>query len=98
MVLVIFRKKYKFAYKETFIRFLKTLLCTLVMLIVLIGVKLVLNQYLVGGRVISIVSIFIYGIIGVLIYFGVSYKMGLINDIFGKDRINSYLKKLHLRK
>ena len=98
VVLVIFRKKYKFAYKETFIRFLKTLLCTLVMLIVLIGVKLVLNQYLVGGRVISIVSIFIYGIIGVLIYFGVSYKMGLINDIFGKDRINSYLKKLHLRK
>lgn len=98
VVLIIFRKKYKFAYKETFIRCLKTLLCAFVMLIVLIGVKLLLNQYLVGGRVISVISILIYGIIGVLVYLGFSYKLGLINDIFGENRVNSILKKLHLRK
>ena len=97
-VLIIFRKKYKFAYKTTFINSLKTLLSVSVMLIVLVGIKLVFNQYLVGGRVMSIVSIIIYGVIGVLVYFGFSYKMGLINDIFGENRVNGILKKLHLRK
>ena len=62
------------------------------------GVKLIINQYLVGGRMISMVSLAVYSIVGMIIYFVLSYKIGLVDSIFGKDRIDRYLKKFHLKK
>ena len=98
VVLIYFRKKDHFAYKKTFMNSLKTIVCSLVMLICLIGLKLIINQYLVGGRFISMVSLIIYAIVGMVIYFVLSYKIGLTNSIFGKDRIDRYLIKFHLKK
>lgn len=98
IVLIYFRKKYKFAYKATFINSLKIILCSLVMLVCLIGLKLIINQYLIGGRVISMISILIYGIIGMIIYFVLSYKLNLVNNIFGKELVDRYLKKLKIKK
>lgn len=98
IVLIYFRKKYKFAYKKTFINSIKSIGCSLVMLVCLIGLKLIINQYLVGGRFISMVSLIIYAIVGMVIYFVLSYKIGLTNSIFGKDRIDRYLIKFHLKK
>jgi len=97
VVLIIFRKKYKFAYKTTFINSLKCILSVFIMLVVLIGLKLIINPYLVGGRIISVISIIIYVLVGISVYFGFSYKIGLIHNIFGEDRINGILKKLHLK-
>ena len=77
---------------------LKTIVCSLVMLICLIGLKLIINQYLVGGRMISMISLIIYSLFGMIIYFVLSYKMGLANSVFGKDRIDRYLNKLHLKR
>ena len=68
------------------------------MLVCLLGLKLIINQYLVGGRFISMVSLIIYAIVGMVIYFVLSYKIGLTNSIFGKDRIDRYLIKFHLKK
>lgn len=98
IVLIYFRKKYKFAYKKTFINSVKTIVCSIVMLICLFGIKLVINQYLVGGRMISMLSLVIYAIIGMIIYFALSYKIGLINSIFGKEYINKLLKRFYLKK
>lgn len=98
IVLVYFRKKYKFTYKTTFINFIKTIICSLAMLVCLIGLKLIINQYLVGGRMISMISLIIYSLFGMIIYFVLSYKMGLANSVFGKDRIDRYLNKLHLKR
>lgn len=98
VVLIYFRKKYHFAYKKTFMNSLKTIVCSLVMLICLIGLKLIINQYLVGGRMISMISLAVYSIVGMIIYFVLSYKIGLVDSIFGKDRIDRYLKKFHLKK
>lgn len=98
IVLIYFRKKYKFAYKQTFINTLKIIFSSLTMLICLIGLKLIINPYLTGGKLISIISIIIYGIIGTAIYFVLSYKLNLINNIFGQNIINKYLKKLHIKK
>ncbi len=97
VVLIYFRKKYKFAYKKTFINSIKTIICSIIMLICLFGLKLIINPYLTGGRVISMVSLIIYSIIGIIIYFGLSYKIGLIKSIFGVEYINKFLKKLHLK-
>lgn len=98
IVLVYFRKKYKFTYNATFINFIKTIICSLAMLVCLIGLKLIINQYLVGGRMISMISLIIYSLFGMIIYFVLSYKMGLANSVFGKDRIDRYLNKLHLKR
>lgn len=98
IVLVYFRKKYKFTYNTTFINFIKTIICSLAMLVCLIGLKLIINQYLVGGRMISMISLIIYSLFGMIIYFVLSYKMGLANSVFGKDRIDRYLNKLHLKR
>ena len=98
VVLIYFRKKYHFAYKTTFINSMKSIFCSLVMLVCLIGLKLVINQYLVGGRAISMLSLAIYSLTGMIIYFVLSYKIGLVNSIFGKERIDRYLNKLHLKK
>ena len=98
IVLVYFRKKYKFTYNTTFINFIKAIICSLAMLVCLIGLKLIINQYLVGGRMISMISLIIYSLFGMIIYFVLSYKMGLANSVFGKDRIDRYLNKLHLKR
>ena len=98
IVLVYFRKKYKFTYNTTFINFIKTIICSFAMLVCLIGLKLIINQYLVGGRMISMISLIIYSLFGMIIYFVLSYKMGLANSVFGKDRIDRYLNKLHLKR
>ena len=98
IVLVYFRKKYKFTYNTTFINFIETIICSLAMLVCLIGLKLIINQYLVGGRMISMISLIIYSLFGMIIYFVLSYKMGLANSVFGKDRIDRYLNKLHLKR
>lgn len=98
IVLIYFRKKYKFAYKKTFINCLKCIVCSTVMLICLYGLRLVINPYLVGGRIISMISLIIYAFAGMIVYFTLSYKMGLINNIFGKELVDRYLKKLHLKK
>lgn len=90
-------KKYKVDYKETKITTVKTILCSMVMMIVLMILDLF---YPVGEatRLLSIIQVAVYAIVGALVYALVTYKSGLLESIFGKNFIEVILTKLHLKR
>ena len=44
----------------------------------------------------NLLYIVVNAIVGIIIYFGVSYKRGLFQSVFGKEQSDKYLKKLRL--
>ena len=70
----------------------KILLADVVMLIVLSLVKLVIPISS-SVRLLNIPIIAIYALIGVLVYFFVSHKFNLIEEVFGSKLINKITSK-----
>lgn len=84
-------------FKQSVIMIGKTLVCGISMLVVL----LVLNYFLpfspfkkIDALILTVINV----IIGAPIYIGLSYKLGLLDEIFGKVMINRIIKKLTLGK
>lgn len=46
----------------------------------------------------SLIFMIMYAVIGCLIFVYVSYKNNLLQDVFGKELIDTCLKKLHIKK
>ena len=84
---------FKLNYKDTIITVLKNLVPAFVMLVVL----LVLNRFLpfdVYSKGASVILVIIDALVGACIYLGISYKMGIIDYIFGREYIIKLIKKL----
>ena len=79
-------------YFKAFKSFLKTVLCTLIMIVSLSIINLFIPNVS-ESRFISILFIILYGVIGILIYFFVAYKSKTISDIFGPNFITSIKQK-----
>lgn len=91
------KKSMNFSYKEVLKTIKDVLLPTVCMLISLIILNLFIK--LPNSSLIKICLVLIlYTIIGALVYLGISYKTGLLNDVFGKEYITRILNKLHLRR
>ena len=91
MVTVILRKSLHFSYREIYKNMLKMILPTISMILVLVlstFVKIELNI------VNSIIKGLIFGFISALIYMLISYKNGLIKDIFKVDLLEKIKNKL----
>lgn len=78
-------------YKQIFIYFVKVMSAVLCMLILLSILKIIL-PFNTSTRLLSIVYIAIYSIVGGVIYFFITYKMKLIQSLFGEDIIKKLLK------
>lgn len=80
-------------YKDTFIWIGKSLVPASFMVIVLLPLNKILpfNIYQKGGALLTII---INAIIGGIIFIYISYKLGILDHIFGIDAINKLLKKL----
>lgn len=89
-------KDLKFNYKEIRNTLIKVLIPTLSLVMVLILLKLVINTN-VTGRIESLLVCLPYAILGGLTYIVVSYKIGLLSDILGKNYIDKILKKLKIK-
>ncbi len=85
--------EFKLNYKDTFIYIVKTLIPVIVMVIVLIPLNKIinLNPY---HKITALIQIGLDALIGSTIFFFISYKMGIIDHIFGNDYIKKILKKL----
>lgn len=97
MCLVYMKKKYKIDYSKTIERISKIILSTLIMLTVLV----ILRQFLpfeVIGRGKNIIIVTVYAVIGAAIYFGITYKTSLIEDILGKRAMNVIKQKFRKKK
>lgn len=80
-------------YKELFKNIIKMMIPGILMTIVLLTVNYFLpfnSENIVG----SLLFIVVDALIGGIIYIGVSYKIGLLNDVMGEDFINTLIKKL----
>ncbi len=88
---------FKLNYKETFKVVGKIILPALTMTLVLLITKRFINLDI-YTKLGSLITVLINAVIGAVIYIGISYKMGLIENIFGKEYINKLIKKLTLGK
>lgn len=89
-------KEHNIEYKDT----LNTIGKLLVPVISLIVVVLLLRfiPYNIESKLSCIINIIINTIIGGISYIFISYKMGLINDILGKEMIDKIIKKLTFKR
>ena len=90
--LIVLNKTMKVNYSNTFKSLLKIILSVLVMCIVIFLLHLFIPMYS-DSRVISIIIVSIYGILGGLTYFILTYKTKVINDIFGKKLLDTIKSK-----
>ena len=51
-----------------------------------------------SNTILLVLKIFAFGIVGAVIYLYIMYKNKGLYDAFGKDQIDSIIKKLHLKK
>ena len=81
-MLSLLKKKYKFSYKETFDILLKIVLNIALMLGFLYILRLIINIPN-TTRMLSLLNVIIYSLIGATIYIFFTWKMGIIKDVFG---------------
>ncbi len=87
------KKEHGITIKETYKTFLKILVPTIFMTLALIGLKYLI-PYNETSRLSSIIFILINTLVGLIVYLFIAYKMGLINNIFGKKLIAKIVRKI----
>ena len=93
IVLLILKKKYSFKYRTILNVFIKSIACTLIMLVALYLISLVFKMTSLS-RAMSIIYIIVYSIIGAIIYMFIAKKIGLLKDSLGVNSLKEFLKKL----
>ncbi|MBR3229338.1 MAG: oligosaccharide flippase family protein [Bacilli bacterium] len=86
------KEKTNISFKSSFICFVKIILCTLIMVLALSILNLIIPSYS-HSRVLSVIYIILYGVVGAVLYFIMAYKSGTISKIIGNDTINKVLFK-----
>ena len=95
--LIIFQKKYFISFEPVIKNFIDVMCCSIFMVVCLVVVKFFLPFYS-KVRVHNVWIIIIYGIVGMLAYFGSSTLCGLTEKVFGKKVLNRIRKKIFLKK
>ena len=96
-IVYILKRDYEIKFKETLKVFIKIIIATLIMLLVLILMKNFIN-FDSSSRLLSILYILIYAFVGIIVYGLIMIKTKLLNQVLGEKFINNTLKKLHLKK
>ena len=87
------KKIYNLSYKSSLEPSIKIILINGIMMLSLMIIRLFLGSFP-TTRLYSFLEIVIYASIGALIYFILSVKNNLFNDVFGKEFINKILRRL----
>lgn len=91
------KKSMNFNYSETLDTIKKVFLPITLMFIVLV----ILNLFVklpTNGIMRMCLVLGLYTLLGAFVYLGISYKTGLLYEVFGKDYVDKLLRKLHLKK
>ncbi|MGN1000894.1 MAG: oligosaccharide flippase family protein [Bacilli bacterium] len=95
--IIVLKKKYKINFEETIKEILNILMAVIVMVLVLFGLKQFISIDT-SSRLMAILVVALYAVIGATIYILVLYKTNTINNIFGKEKIDKILRKKTKRK
>lgn len=91
------KKSMNFNYSETLDTIKKVFLPIISMFIVLV----ILNLFVklpTNGIMRMCLVLGLYTLLGAFVYLGISYKTGLLYEVFGKDYVDNLLRKLHLKR
>ena len=88
--IVVLKKKYNINFEENTKNFINILFSSILMSCGLVILSFIIPTST-TNRLLNILIILVYAIIGMIIYFGITYKTKTIKDIFG-DRINKLFK------
>lgn len=91
------KKDHQIDFKETLKLLIKIIVPTIAMIIVLIVLKRLI-PYNLTSRTSSILFIALNALLGASTYLYISYKMGLLEQVFGKAMLNKIIKKLTFNK
>jgi len=97
IVMIVLRKEFNFKYREILNVIKKTLIPLGAMIIVVVLLKAIISINFVS-RIQCILYIGIISVIGALIYFAVSYKIGLMNQVLGDDFMDKIKNKFSFKK
>jgi len=89
-------KKYNVNYEDTVKKVIHIVFVTLMMVLSLLVLKL-LVPLTTTSRILSILLVILYAIVGGVVYFVLMFKSGIIYEIFGKENVNKILKKIRKR-
>jgi len=96
LCLIFLRKKYKVDYEETIKRFIEIIIAVISMTIILLLMKFIF-PFATTNKLLNVIIIIIYTLIGGIIYLGITLKNGTITKIFGEDIILKVKRKLSKR-
>ncbi len=91
------QKEHNIHYTDTLQVLIKILVPLISMIIVVVLLKMIIPLNI-GSKTSCIIYIAIISIIGAVVYLGISYKMKIIDYVFGEDFVNKIKKKLTFRK
>lgn len=94
--LVVLRRKYKFNF-ESFIKNLIDIVCASLLMVLVLTIFKLFMPISSANRIMNLVIILIYTLIGIIVYFVYGHFSKLTNKIFGRD-IFKILNKLIMRK
>lgn len=95
--LVFLHRKYKVNYEETVRKVISVIWASLVMAVILLLLKQVF-PFATSNRVLAIGIVVLFTMFGAGCYFGITYKNGVLMEIFGEELLGKFMKKLHLKK
>ena len=95
IILVYLKKELNFEYFPIIKSISKAIIPLMVMTLVVFGISFIVGKP--SSMILIIVKIGIIGIIGMIIYLFLLYKNGGLYLIFGKEQIDSILKRIHLK-
>lgn len=97
IVMSVLKKEFKFKYHEILSVIKKTIVPLGIMIVVVILLKSIISIDF-ASRFLSIIYIAIISVVGALIYFIVSYKIGLMNQVLGDDFMDKIKNKISRKK
>ena len=83
------------SYKETFKVVLKLIVPLIAMILVVTLLKIII-PFNIASKISCIIYIGICALLGATVFIIISYKMGILTEVFGEKFINKIIKKLTL--
>ena len=95
IILIYLKKNFNFNYSSIGKIIAKTIVPLFIMSIVVFGLNIVMGTK--ESTIFTFIKVAVLAIIGLVVYLVLLYKNNGLNSIFGKDKIDNIMKKIHLK-
>ncbi len=93
----VIKKQTNINYLKSIRTIIKSVLCTFIMILGLMILNFVIPMTS-HSRIVAIMQLVIYGLVGIILYFYVAYKSKTIDEVLGKGMVDKIFTKLKLKR